>query len=61
MSGIKAGMGAGMPVVGMALRNPESVLTEAGATMVIKDFTESKLWNVLEEIVKEKQESKVIT
>lgn len=61
MSGIKAGMGAGMPVVGMALRNPESVLTEAGATMVIKDFTESKLWNVLEEIVKEKEESRVIT
>lgn len=61
MSGIKAGMGAGMPVVGMALRNPESVLTEAGAAMVIKDFTESKLWNVLEEIVKEKEESRVIT
>lgn len=61
MSGIKAGTGAGMPVVGMSLRNPESVLTEAGAAMVIKDFMESKLWNVLEEIVKEKEGSRVAT
>lgn len=61
MSGIKAGMAAGMPVVGLALRNPESLLTAAGAAMVIKDYTKSKLWTVLEEIAKKKEEFKVIT
>ncbi|KAL1562072.1 haloacid dehalogenase-like hydrolase domain-containing protein Sgpp [Salvia divinorum] len=55
VSGIKAGM----PVVGLALRNPESMLTEAGAAMVIKDYTETKLWTALEEIAKKKEELKV--
>ena len=59
MSGIKAGMAAGMPVVGLALRNPESMLTGAGAAMVIKDYTETKLWTALEEISKKKEELKV--
>ncbi|XP_047945876.1 haloacid dehalogenase-like hydrolase domain-containing protein Sgpp [Salvia hispanica] len=59
VSGIKAGMAAGMPVVGLALRNPESMLTGAGAAMVIKDYTETKLWTALEEISKKKEELKV--
>lgn len=61
MSGIKAGVAAGMPVVGLATRNPESFLTGAGAAMVIKDYTESKLWAALEELVKKAEEVKVVT
>lgn len=45
-------MAAGMPVVGLATRNPVSMLSGAGATMVIKDFTDSNLWAALEEHVK---------
>ncbi|KAI3444856.1 hypothetical protein Pfo_001521 [Paulownia fortunei] len=52
VSGIKAGLAAGMPVVGLATRNPEKLLSEAGATMVIKDFTDSKLWTALEDLGK---------
>lgn len=61
VSGIKAGVAAGMPVVGLATRNPESFLTGAGAAMVIKDYTESKLWAALEELVKKAEEVKVVT
>ncbi|KAH6826170.1 Haloacid dehalogenase-like hydrolase superfamily protein [Perilla frutescens var. hirtella] len=61
VSGIKAGVAAGMPVVGLATRNPESMLTDAGATMVIKDFTESKLWTALKELAQNTGEIKVIT
>lgn len=50
VSGIKAGMVAGMPVVGMATRNPEKTLLNAGASFVIKDFDEPKLWTALEEL-----------
>ncbi|KAM7476208.1 hypothetical protein LguiB_023451 [Lonicera macranthoides] len=50
VSGIKAGMAAGMPVVGMATRNPEKTLLNAGASFVIKDFDEPKLWSALEEL-----------
>ncbi|CAI9769390.1 unnamed protein product [Fraxinus pennsylvanica] len=52
VSGIKAGTDAGMPVVGLAVRNPEKLLSEAGATFVIKDFTDSKLWSALEDLEK---------
>ncbi|KAA8515792.1 hypothetical protein F0562_018597 [Nyssa sinensis] len=52
ISGIKAGVAAGMPVVGVALRNPEKLLVEAGATFVIKDFNDPKLWTALEELEK---------
>ncbi|KAK9273060.1 hypothetical protein L1049_017867 [Liquidambar formosana] len=50
VSGIKAGLAAGMPVVGLALRNPEKKLAEAGATFIIKDFDDPKLWMALEEL-----------
>ncbi|KAK2968512.1 hypothetical protein RJ640_027562 [Escallonia rubra] len=52
VSGIKAGVAAGMPVVGLATRNPEKVLVEAGATFVIKDYDDPKLWTALQELVK---------
>lgn len=50
VSGIKAGIGAGMPVVGLATRNPEELLLEAGAVFTIKDFDDPKLWSALEEL-----------
>ncbi|KAI8545542.1 hypothetical protein RHMOL_Rhmol07G0047800 [Rhododendron molle] len=50
VSGIKAGVGAGMPVVGLATRNPEELLLEAGAIFVIKDFDDPKLWSALKEL-----------
>ncbi|KAK4262497.1 hypothetical protein QN277_028052 [Acacia crassicarpa] len=52
VSGIKAGVAAGMPVVGLATRNPEQLLWEAKPTMVIKDYDEPKLWAALEELEK---------
>ncbi|CAM8987441.1 unnamed protein product [Rhodiola kirilowii] len=52
VSGIKAGIAAGMPVVGVALRNPAELLEEAGAVFTIKDFNDSKLWTALEELDK---------
>ncbi|MQL88206.1 hypothetical protein Taro_020762 [Colocasia esculenta] len=48
-SGIKAGVAAGMPVVGITTRNPEEVLLKAGATFLIKNFEDPKLWMALEE------------
>ncbi|KAL6323487.1 hypothetical protein AAG906_039060 [Vitis piasezkii] len=50
VSGVKAGVAAGMPVVGLAKRNPEKLLAAAGASFVIDDFDDPKLWGVLEEL-----------
>ncbi|GFQ00656.1 haloacid dehalogenase-like hydrolase domain-containing protein sgpp [Phtheirospermum japonicum] len=62
VSGIKAGVAAGMPVVGLATGNPEKVLSEAGAAIVIKDYTDSNLWATLEDILGKKTtgETKVV-
>ncbi|KAJ4950437.1 hypothetical protein NE237_027269 [Protea cynaroides] len=49
-SGIKAGVAAGMPVVGITTGNPENILNEAGATFLIKDYNDPKLWSALEEL-----------
>ncbi|XP_062233805.1 haloacid dehalogenase-like hydrolase domain-containing protein Sgpp isoform X2 [Phragmites australis] len=49
-SGIRAGVAAGIPVIGVATRNPEKSLLEAGATLLIKDYEDPKLWAALEEI-----------
>ncbi|KAJ8490415.1 hypothetical protein OPV22_012136 [Ensete ventricosum] len=49
-SGIKAGVAAGMSVVGLTTRNPEKSLMEAGATFLIKDYEDPKLWMALEEL-----------
>ena len=49
-SGIRAGVAAGMPVVGLAKRNPEQVLKDAGASILIKDYEDSSLWNILQEL-----------
>ncbi|KAI0489187.1 hypothetical protein KFK09_029029 [Dendrobium nobile] len=52
VSGIKAGVAAGMPVVGLTTRNPEKLLMDAGASLLIKDYENPKLWAALEEIEK---------
>lgn len=54
VSGIKAANGAGMPAVGLATRNPEQMLLDAGATLVIKDYNDPKLWENLEKVVQQK-------
>uniref|UniRef100_A0A0E0MAZ5 Haloacid dehalogenase-like hydrolase family protein n=1 Tax=Oryza punctata TaxID=4537 RepID=A0A0E0MAZ5_ORYPU len=49
-SGIRAGVAANVPVVGMTTRNPEKVLKDAGASLLIKDFQDPKLLSILEEL-----------
>ena len=49
-SGIKAGVAAGMPVVGLTTRNPESVLMEAKPVFLIRDYDDPKLWAALAEL-----------
>uniref|UniRef100_A0A5B6Z3G5 Haloacid dehalogenase-like hydrolase domain-containing protein Sgpp n=1 Tax=Davidia involucrata TaxID=16924 RepID=A0A5B6Z3G5_DAVIN len=50
VSGIKAGVAAGMPVVGLTTRNPEHLLMEANPAILIKDYEDPKLWAALEEL-----------
>ncbi|XP_027360043.1 haloacid dehalogenase-like hydrolase domain-containing protein Sgpp [Abrus precatorius] len=52
VSGIKAGVAAGMPVIGLATRNPEHILMEAKPAFLIKDYADPKLWAALEELDK---------
>ncbi|KAB1210032.1 Haloacid dehalogenase-like hydrolase domain-containing protein Sgpp [Morella rubra] len=52
VSGIKAGVAAGMPVVGLTTRNPEHLLMEAKPTLLIKAYDDPKLWSALEELDK---------
>ncbi|XP_038906797.1 haloacid dehalogenase-like hydrolase domain-containing protein Sgpp [Benincasa hispida] len=47
VSGVKAGVGAGMRVVGVGRRNPQDLLIEAGASFVIQDFNDPNLWTQL--------------
>ena len=47
-----------MPVVGLATRNPENSLLEAGAALLIKDYEDPKLWAALEEIDREEAKLK---
>ncbi|XP_047175117.1 haloacid dehalogenase-like hydrolase domain-containing protein Sgpp [Vigna umbellata] len=51
-SGITAGVAAGMPVIGLATRNPEKLLMEAKPAFLIKDYNDEKLWEALEELDK---------
>ncbi|XP_031503556.1 haloacid dehalogenase-like hydrolase domain-containing protein Sgpp [Nymphaea colorata] len=48
-AGIKAGVAAGVPVIGITTRNPDQLLLDAGASLLIKDFEDPKLWSALEE------------
>uniref|UniRef100_A0A0E0ES23 Haloacid dehalogenase-like hydrolase domain-containing protein Sgpp n=1 Tax=Oryza meridionalis TaxID=40149 RepID=A0A0E0ES23_9ORYZ len=57
-SGTRAGVAAGIPVVAVATRNPEKSLLDAGATLIIKDYEDPKLWSALEEIDREEAKLK---
>ncbi|KAL5067248.1 hypothetical protein RYX36_018135, partial [Vicia faba] len=52
VSGIKAGVAVGMPVIGLSTRNPEHLLMGAKPTFLIKDYDDPKLWAALEELDK---------
>ncbi|KAI4371481.1 hypothetical protein MLD38_019711 [Melastoma candidum] len=52
VSGIKAGVAAGMPVIGLTTRNPEDLLMQAKPAMLIKNYADPKLWAALEELDK---------
>ncbi|CAO2837941.1 unnamed protein product [Amaranthus hypochondriacus] len=52
-SGIRAGVAAGMPVIGLYTRNPEHLLLEETPAFVIKDYEDPKLWAALEELEKQ--------
>lgn len=54
-SGTKAGVSAGMPVVGLTARNPEQPLLDAGASFIINDFNDPRLWKALEELELEQE------
>lgn len=49
-SGIRAGVAAGVAVVGLTTGNPEKVLRDAGASLLIEDFRDPKLMAVLQEL-----------
>lgn len=47
-TGICAAVGAGIPTVGIASTQEPSKLYDLGAILVIADFTDSQLWEILE-------------
>jgi beta-phosphoglucomutase-like phosphatase (HAD superfamily) len=47
--GIRAAVGAGIFTIGVASTHPPESLVEAGATMVIKDFTSDNLWQFIDQ------------
>ncbi|KAM3403338.1 hypothetical protein ACQJBY_006839 [Aegilops geniculata] len=49
-SGIRAGVAAGVAVVGLTTGNPEKVLRDAGASLLIEDFRDPKLMAMLQEL-----------
>ncbi|KAG8382469.1 hypothetical protein BUALT_Bualt05G0080500 [Buddleja alternifolia] len=52
VSGIKAGVAAGMPTVGLTTRNPAQLLMVAKPAFLIKDYEDPKLWTALDELDK---------
>ncbi|KAF3324746.1 Haloacid dehalogenase-like hydrolase domain-containing protein Sgpp [Carex littledalei] len=48
--GVKAGVAAGMQVIGVAAEGQEKLLIEAGATLWIRDYQDEKLWLALEKL-----------
>ncbi|GMJ12462.1 hypothetical protein HRI_004915400 [Hibiscus trionum] len=47
LPGIRAGVAAGLPVVGLTTTYPENLLMEANPTILIKDYEDPKLWDYL--------------
>ncbi|KAK4769514.1 hypothetical protein SAY86_027664 [Trapa natans] len=52
VSGIKAGVAAGMPVFGLTTRNPEHALIQAKPSFLIRNYEDPKLWSALEDLDK---------
>lgn len=52
VSGITAGVAAGMPTIGLTTRNPEHLLMKAKPTFLIKNYEDPKLWAALEALDK---------
>ena len=50
-SGMRAAVGAGIPTVGIASTQEPSKLYDLGAILVIPDFTDSRLWELLDNSV----------
>ncbi|KAI3804322.1 hypothetical protein L1987_25771 [Smallanthus sonchifolius] len=57
ISGIKAGVAAGMPVVGLTTRNPEQLLMKENPTLLIENYEDPKLWAILGELEKKAGEA----
>ncbi len=49
-SGIQAAVGAGIYTIGVASTHDPNILLEAGAAMVIFDFADTKLWQLLDSL-----------
>lgn len=58
ISGIKAGVAAGMPVIGLTTGNPASLLMQAKPAFLIENYADPKLWDVLEELDNKKSSEK---
>ncbi|GMI95611.1 broad-range sugar phosphate phosphatase [Hibiscus trionum] len=56
LPGIRAGVAAGMPVVGLTTNYSEPLLMEANPTILIKDYEDPKLWEHLEELDKRRED-----
>ncbi|XP_048544536.1 haloacid dehalogenase-like hydrolase domain-containing protein Sgpp [Triticum urartu] len=46
--GVQAGVAAGMPVVAIASESREAKVVAAGASMVVRDYRDAKLWAALD-------------
>ena len=55
-SGVKSGVAAGILTVGMATTQRPEVLKAAGATLVVRDFTDAALWDLLRDLLGDKLE-----
>ncbi|CAN6192099.1 unnamed protein product [Urochloa humidicola] len=49
-TGVQAGVAAGMPVIAIADKSREGKLVSVGASLVIRDYTDPKLWAELDRL-----------
>ena len=47
LSGVRSGVAAGIPTVGVATTQTPAALREVGASLIIRDFTDPELWTLL--------------
>ncbi len=51
LTGIRSSVAAGIKTIGIASTHDPDSLIKEGATMVVSDFTDSRLWAILEEAI----------